>query len=119
MDTTAVVALGVAVLALAGTILTGVWGRRSARDSNAIEDRRVGLEVLKASVAELRTTVDDERTKSRQLEEKVEKLSTEVETAKADAQQARDAARADAAYVAVLLDAWPRPPEPPPRPVTH
>ena len=104
-----ITALAVALLALAGTAATGMWGRRSARDTTAVEHRRVDLDVLKASVADLRTMVDRERERSRELEARVEALSTEVH-------EARRSARRDAAYIDVLLAAWPRPPEPPPRP---
>lgn len=117
MDNASLVALSVAVLALLGTILTGWLGRRSAQDSTAVESRRLDLEILKTSVSDLRITVDDERGKSRRLEEKVEQLSGEVRTAREDARRARAQALADAAYIDVLLEHWPRPPEPPPRPV--
>lgn len=105
----------IAIIALVGTVATALWGRRSARESATIEERRVGLEVLKTSLTELRTTVDDERTRSRGLEAKVEALSKEVHTAREEAEKAWVQAAADAAYIDILLAHWPRPPDPPAR----
>lgn len=101
----------IALIALAGTVLTAIWGRRSARDSTAVEERRVGLEVLKTSLSELRTTVDDERARSRELEEKVSSLSRRISEARSEAQL-------DAEHIDVLERwIWDRKaPPPPPRP---
>lgn len=106
----------IAIIALTGTVATALWGRRSAKESTTVEERRVGLEVLKTSLTELRTTVDDERTRSRDLEDKVEALSKEVHTAREEAKKAWAQAVADADYIDLLLEHWPRPPEPPARP---
>lgn len=111
----------IAIIALAGTVLTAIWGRRSARDTHTIESRRFDLTVLEASIENLRRDLVDERdqagrdrTLAKEYREKVDVLE--------------GLRRDDAKAIAIreehidALEVWiraRREPPPPPRPTAR
>ena len=106
-----------AIVGIAASLITALFLRRSSKEANDTNAFKIVTDQLFTLNKELRTEVDDLKSRVKDLtmadeakEKRIENLETELDTSK-------KVARSLALYIRVLIQAWPGeapPPEPDP-----